>query len=145
MYYYGLKSLSGQFQVVFLVKGPIYLVCISCTDETYEYLRGQLDLLYGQVTLDCFSVSFLFVLCHVQVSGLDNQNVMLLMQMILILTKSIDRCFEKNAKFDMTPLLGGTEAVFSSLVHSFSWFVSDFQLFKSTAFHLVSCYFVTQK
>jgi hypothetical protein len=79
----------GQIQVVFLVKGPIYLVCISCTDETYEYLRGQLDLLYGQ--------------------------------MILILTKSIDRCFEKNAKFDMTPLLGGTDAVFSSLVHSFSW------------------------
>ncbi|CAE6017812.1 unnamed protein product [Arabidopsis arenosa] len=80
---------AGKHQVVFLVKGPIYLVCISCTDETYEYLRGQLDLLYGQ--------------------------------MILILTKSIDRCFEKNAKFDMTPLLGGTDAVFSSLVHSFSW------------------------
>ncbi|AEC08115.1 SAND family protein [Arabidopsis thaliana] len=80
---------AGNHQVVFLVKGPIYLVCISCTDETYEYLRGQLDLLYGQ--------------------------------MILILTKSIDRCFEKNAKFDMTPLLGGTDAVFSSLVHSFSW------------------------
>ncbi|KAH0933237.1 hypothetical protein HID58_010354 [Brassica napus] len=80
---------AGKHQVVFLVKGPIYLVCISCTDETYEYLRGQLDLLYGQ--------------------------------MIVILTKSIDRCFEKNAKFDMTPLLGGTDAVFSSLVHSFSW------------------------
>ncbi|VVA90421.1 unnamed protein product [Arabis nemorensis] len=80
---------AGKHQVVFLVKGPIYLVCISCTDETYDYLRGQLDLLYGQ--------------------------------MILILTKSIDRCFEKNAKFDMSPLLGGTDAVFSSLVHSFSW------------------------
>ncbi|XP_010470085.1 PREDICTED: protein SAND-like [Camelina sativa] len=80
---------AGKHQVVFLVKGPIYLVCISCTDETYEYLRGQLDLLYGQL--------------------------------ILILTKSIDRCFEKNSKFDMTPLLGGTDAVFSSLVHSFSW------------------------
>ncbi|XP_013630559.1 PREDICTED: protein SAND-like [Brassica oleracea var. oleracea] len=80
---------AGKHQVVFLVKGPIYLVCISCTDETYEYLRGQLDLLYGQ--------------------------------MIVILTKSIERCFEKNAKFDMTPLLGGTDAVFSSLVHSFSW------------------------
>ncbi|KAJ4891190.1 SAND family protein [Raphanus sativus] len=80
---------AGKHQVVFLVKGPIYLVCISCTDETYEYLRGQLDLLYGQ--------------------------------MILILTNSIDRCFEKNAKFDMAPLLGGTDAVFSSLVHSFTW------------------------
>lgn len=120
------------------MKGPIYLVCISRTDETYDYLRGQLDLLYGQVTnyrrLLCILSS---ELCHVQVSGLYNQNVILMMQMILILTKSIDRCFEKNAKFDMTPLLGGTDAVFSSLVHSFSWFVSDLQLFKSTAFHIV--------
>ncbi|KAK2980562.1 hypothetical protein RJ640_006055, partial [Escallonia rubra] len=43
------------------------------------------------------------------------------MQMILILTKSVNRCFEKNSKFDMTPLLGGTDVVFSSLIHSFSW------------------------
>uniref|UniRef100_A0A803LXU4 Vacuolar fusion protein MON1 homolog n=1 Tax=Chenopodium quinoa TaxID=63459 RepID=A0A803LXU4_CHEQI len=79
---------AGKHQVVFLVKGPIYLVCISCTEEPYESLRGQLELLYGQ--------------------------------MILILTKSVNRCFEKNSKFDMTPLLGGTDAVFSSLIHSFS-------------------------
>ncbi|CAH1444014.1 unnamed protein product [Lactuca virosa] len=56
-------------------------------EEPYESLRGQLELLYGQ--------------------------------MILILTRSIDKCFEKNSKFDMTPLLGGTDAVFSSLIHSF--------------------------
>ncbi|XP_043720812.1 vacuolar fusion protein MON1 homolog isoform X3 [Telopea speciosissima] len=80
---------AGKHQVVFLVKGPIYLVCISCTEEPYEALKGQLDLIYGQ--------------------------------MILILTKSVNRCFEKNPKFNMTPLLGGTEAVFSSLIHSFSW------------------------
>ncbi|WJX69441.1 Vacuolar fusion protein mon1 [Trifolium repens] len=43
------------------------------------------------------------------------------MQMIVILTKSVNRCFEKNPKFDMTPLLGGTDTVFSSLIHSFSW------------------------
>ncbi|KAI3511786.1 hypothetical protein L1887_18944 [Cichorium endivia] len=79
---------AGKHQVVFLVKGPIYLVCISCTEEPYESLRGQLELLYGQ--------------------------------MILILTRSVDKCFEKNPKFDMTPLLGGTDAVFSSLIHSFS-------------------------
>ncbi|KAJ0627591.1 putative vacuolar fusion protein Mon1 [Helianthus annuus] len=79
---------AGKHQVVFLVKGPIYLVCISCTEEPYESLRGQLELLYGQ--------------------------------MILILTRSVDRCFEKNPKFDMTPLLGGTDAVFSSLIHLFS-------------------------
>ncbi|KAL9296754.1 hypothetical protein ACSQ67_022650 [Phaseolus vulgaris] len=75
--------------VIFLVKGPIYLVCISSTEEPYESLRGQLELIYGQ--------------------------------MLVILTKSINRCFEKNPKFDMTPLLGGTEIVFSSLIHSFSW------------------------
>ncbi|CAO2820420.1 unnamed protein product [Amaranthus hypochondriacus] len=80
---------AGKHQVVFLVEGPIYLVCISCTEEPYDSLVGQLKMLYGQ--------------------------------MILILTKSVNRCFEKNPKFDMTPLLGGTDAVFSSLVHSFSW------------------------
>nr|XP_043610430.1 vacuolar fusion protein MON1 homolog [Erigeron canadensis] len=79
---------AGKHQVVFLVKGPIYLVCISSTEEPYESLRGQLELLYGQ--------------------------------MILILTRSLDKCFEKNPKFDMTPLLGGTDAVFSSLIRSFS-------------------------
>lgn len=36
-------------QIVFLVKGPIYLACISCTDEPVEALKGQLELLYGQV------------------------------------------------------------------------------------------------
>lgn len=46
------------------------------------------------------------------------------MQMIVILTKSVNRCFEKNPKFDMTSLLGGTDTVFSSLIHSFCWFVS---------------------
>ncbi|CAL1366747.1 unnamed protein product [Linum trigynum] len=80
---------AGMHQVVFLVKGPIYLVCISCTEEPFESLVAQLELVYGQ--------------------------------MILILTKSLNRCFEKNPKFDMTPLLGGTDVVFSALIHSFSW------------------------
>ncbi|KAL6195763.1 hypothetical protein ACLB2K_031381 [Fragaria x ananassa] len=80
---------AGKHQVVFLVKGPIYLVCISCTEEPYESLRMQLELIYGQL--------------------------------LVILTKSVNRCFEKNPKFDMTPLLGGTDIVFSSLIHSFSW------------------------
>lgn len=80
---------AGKHQVVFLVKGPIYLVCISSTEEPYESLRGQLELIYGQI--------------------------------LVILTKSINKCFEKNSKFDMTPLLGGTDTVFSSLIHSFSW------------------------
>ncbi|KAI3991528.1 hypothetical protein MKX01_017147 [Papaver californicum] len=80
---------AGKHQVVFLVKGPIYLVCIGCTEEPQEALMAQLELIYGQ--------------------------------MLLILTKSVNRCFERNSKFDMTPLLGGTDCVFSSLIHSFSW------------------------
>ncbi|WVZ67219.1 hypothetical protein U9M48_016329 [Paspalum notatum var. saurae] len=80
---------AGKHQIVFLVKGPIYLVCISCTEESYEGLRGQLELMYGQL--------------------------------LLILTKSVNRCFEKNPKFDMTTLLGGTDAVFLSLIRAFSW------------------------
>ncbi|KAI3885760.1 hypothetical protein MKX03_031572 [Papaver bracteatum] len=80
---------AGKHQVVFLVKGPIYLVCISCTEEPQESLMGQLELIYGQ--------------------------------MLLILTKSVNRCFERNSKFDMTSLLGGTDCVFSSLIHSFGW------------------------
>ncbi|EYU18829.1 hypothetical protein ABFS82_04G194600 [Erythranthe guttata] len=92
---------AGKHQVIFLVKGPIYLVCISCTEEPYESLKGQLELLYGQ--------------------------------MILILTKSVNRCFEKNPKFDMTSLLGGTEAVFSSLIHSFNWNPATF-------LHAYSCF-----
>ncbi|KAG8079190.1 hypothetical protein GUJ93_ZPchr0007g5296 [Zizania palustris] len=43
------------------------------------------------------------------------------LQMLLILTKSINKCFEKNPKFDMASLLGGTDAVFLSLIHAFSW------------------------
>lgn len=54
----------------------------------------------------------------------DNSLFFIYVQMLVILTKSINRCFEKNPKFDMTPLLGGTDLVFSSLVHSFNWFVS---------------------
>ncbi|XP_062208228.1 vacuolar fusion protein MON1 homolog isoform X2 [Phragmites australis] len=80
---------AGKHQIIFLVKGPIYLVCISCTEESYEGLRGQLELMYGQI--------------------------------LLILTKSVNRCFEKNPKFDMAPLLGGTDAVFLSLIHAFNW------------------------
>jgi hypothetical protein len=48
--------------------------------------------------------------------------------LLLILTKSVNRCFEKNPKFDMAPLLGGTDAVFLSLIHAFSWSVRFFSL-----------------
>ena len=41
--------------------------------------------------------------------------------MLLILTKSIEKYFGKNSKFNMRPLLGGIDVVFSSLTRSFSW------------------------
>lgn len=85
---------AGDHQVVFLVKGPIYLVSISATDEPLRALKGQLELLHGQL--------------------------------LLILTKSLEKCFVKNANFDLRPLLGGTETVFSSLIHSFSWNPASF-------------------
>jgi len=46
------------------------------------------------------------------------------MQLILILTKGVEKCFVKNSKFDMRPLLGGTDMVFSHLIHGFSWYLT---------------------
>ncbi|KAA8550397.1 hypothetical protein F0562_002081 [Nyssa sinensis] len=94
---------AGRHQVVFLVKGPIYLVCISCTEEPYDSLRGQLELIYSQVLVPYLS-HFL-------------PNIALTKSLLIV---AVD-VFEKNPKFDMTPLLGGTDVVFSSLIHSFSW------------------------
>ncbi|KAL6613709.1 hypothetical protein ACP70R_035979 [Stipagrostis hirtigluma subsp. patula] len=102
---------AGKHQIVFLVKGPIYLVCISCTEESYEGLRGQLELMYGQI--------------------------------LLILTKSVNKCFEKNPKFDMAPLLGGTDAVFLSLIHAFNSLygnlIGPFNRNPATFLHAYTC------
>uniref|UniRef100_M8C2R0 Vacuolar fusion protein MON1 homolog n=1 Tax=Aegilops tauschii TaxID=37682 RepID=M8C2R0_AEGTA len=68
---------AGKHQIVFLVKGPIYLVCISCTEESFEGLRGQLELMYGQ---PCVSIPIL-----ISLSEITN------LQMLLILTKSVNR------------------------------------------------------
>ncbi|KAF6168535.1 hypothetical protein GIB67_015082 [Kingdonia uniflora] len=215
---------AGKHLVVFLVKGPIYLVCISCTEESHEALTGQLELLYGQLMSalvqggeDLYEekaygdilefLDYLFSSIPVLIERLgrtrpdpnredrmtwiynntlgsnvdkDKEKVGKMLddekrelsqglktecsgeaginslekeikytsadessdglnslshvldssgdvnEMLLILTKSVNRCFEKNPKFDMTPLLGGTDAVFSSLIHSFSWNPSTF-------------------
>ena len=116
------------------MKGPIYLVCISCTEESYERLRGQLELMYGQVLLLLHSslntiISFYsdYISAYMPSPSLYwllSGNMIL--QLLLILTKSVNRCFEKNPKFDMAPLLGGTDAVFLSLIHAFSWSVQFF-------------------
>lgn len=44
-----LLSCLLNLQILFLVRGPLYLVCISSTDEPYVILKGQLELLHGQV------------------------------------------------------------------------------------------------
>lgn len=49
-------------QVIFLVKGPIYLVCISCTEEPYEALKRQLELIYSQV------FKLIFFMLHIDYS-----------------------------------------------------------------------------
>uniref|UniRef100_A0A7I4A6B9 Vacuolar fusion protein MON1 homolog n=1 Tax=Physcomitrium patens TaxID=3218 RepID=A0A7I4A6B9_PHYPA len=80
---------AGDHQIVFLVKGPLYLVAISATEEPEQVIRWQLELLHAQL--------------------------------VLILTMGVEKCFVKNSKFDMRPLLGGTDMVFSHLIHGFSW------------------------
>jgi hypothetical protein len=46
---YFLIEYGWVLQIVFLVKGPLYLVSISATDEPAQALRKQLELLHGQV------------------------------------------------------------------------------------------------
>ncbi|KAL4574935.1 hypothetical protein LXL04_021775 [Taraxacum kok-saghyz] len=46
--------------------------------------------------------------------------------MIPILARFVEKYFEKTPKFDMTSLLRGTDAVFSSLIHSFNWNLATF-------------------
>ena len=37
---------AGRHRVVFLLRGPIYLVCIAATNEPMPYIRRQLELMY---------------------------------------------------------------------------------------------------
>ncbi|XP_039068834.1 vacuolar fusion protein MON1 homolog [Hibiscus syriacus] len=52
---------AGNHQVVFLVKGPIYLVCISCTEEPLESLKGQLELIYAQVSIVSLAILYFWI------------------------------------------------------------------------------------
>lgn len=65
---------------------------------------------------------------------------MLCLQLILILTKGVEKCFVKNSKFDMRPLLGGTDFVFSYLIHAFSWCV--FQIYFMECLFHYACHLV---
>lgn len=46
---YGSPKHSNVVQIVFLVKGPLYLVAISATEEPAQVIRWQLELLHAQV------------------------------------------------------------------------------------------------
>eukprot|EP01080_Neovahlkampfia_damariscottae_P011047 gene11047-3755_t len=40
---------GGEHKIIFVVKGPVYFVCVSCTNETENELKNQLELLYTQI------------------------------------------------------------------------------------------------
>lgn len=42
-------------------------------------------------------------------------------QLISILTVAVERALKKSSRFDMRNLLGGVDAVFGTLAHSFTW------------------------
>lgn len=46
---YGAPKYCNMVQIVFLVKGPLYLVAISATEEPAQVIRWQLELLHAQV------------------------------------------------------------------------------------------------
>jgi hypothetical protein len=45
----GSPNIWNMVQIVFLVKGPLYLVAISATEEPAQVIRWQLELLHAQV------------------------------------------------------------------------------------------------
>lgn len=47
---------AGGHQLVFLTKGPIHLVTVSCTGETPSMLRSQLNALYHQIIMTLTAV-----------------------------------------------------------------------------------------
>ena len=40
---------AGEHRLVFVVKGPVYLVAMAATGEPADVLRRQLDMLHGQL------------------------------------------------------------------------------------------------
>ncbi|KAF9983034.1 Vacuolar fusion protein mon1b [Mortierella antarctica] len=81
---------AGQHKFVFLIKGPLYLVCVSRSGEsesqasTVTRLRDQLGYLYSQI---------ISVLTHSQMT----------------------KIFEQRNNFDLRGLIGGTEIFLDSL------------------------------
>ena len=78
---------AGAHHVVFLMRGPLYLVAVSSIGEPVQHTWRQLRLLHAQI----FS----------------------------ILTGSrVESIFARNAAYDARGLLGGTDRVMRSLLHS---------------------------
>lgn len=57
-------------QIVFLVKGPLYLVAISATEEPDQVIKGQLELLHAQVLL-CYGFLYFIWICSLSICGSD--------------------------------------------------------------------------
>lgn len=93
------------------------MVRLAISDVVHPFKNLAIQVIVLQHDLICNSAYSPYILS----SKFQTQySFMCWMQMLVILTKSVNRCFEKNPKFDMTPLLGGTDVVFSSLIHAFS-------------------------
>nr|KAJ3422696.1 Vacuolar fusion protein mon1b [Polyrhizophydium stewartii] len=82
---------AGGHLFVFVTKGPLYLVAVSCTGESEiqaRDLRRQLSILYDQITLTLTSTQ-------------------------------LHRIFEQRVNYDLRNLLAGTEIFMDSLCKSF--------------------------
>ena len=77
---------AGGADVVFLMRGALYLVAVCSTGETVEHVWRQLHLFHSQI--------------------------------ISILTSKVEQIFQRNASYDVRGLLGGTDRVMRSLIHS---------------------------
>jgi hypothetical protein len=77
---------AGGHHIVFLMRGPLYLVAASSVGEPVQHTWRQLGILHAQI----FS----------------------------ILTSKVESIFARNASYDARGLLGGTDRVMRSLLHS---------------------------
>ena len=87
----GDKAGGRPHEMTVLRRGPIILVAVTSTGESPAALRRQLHLLHAQL--------------------------------LALLTRAVERALEKSSKFDARERLlgGGTESLFGTLAHSFTW------------------------
>lgn len=84
---------AGEHLFVFLEKGPLWLVCVSCCGDTYQDVVRLLERVYLQV--------------------------------ITILTSSLEKTLQAHPNYDARNLLAGTDSVVNSMVR---WCTQDMYL-----------------